>query len=421
MKINPEYIKKYIPSLLLPFVRYLYCLYQEYRTRLISKKYSLNIHTINKKKHILIYGVAALWMWGTEKNLQMIAKYLDREKYEIYFMYGTQPRKLWNYNKDMIEKRREYLWDWNITYIPFDYEKLSENHPYEITGMMPHIVDVIKYHAIDLVITAWPGNAEFPLTDIQCPIIFLNIFGIPNTIKNIRYHICISQTIADEISDIVPKEKIKPLYIPTEWPGNMTSQIEWVEFRKKHNIPLDALVFWRIWRADDSIYDPIGIEAFRSSVKKHDNIYYVIVSPSPLLREYIRCHVIKNIVLIEPIYDEREVWKFHLSIDVLAHFRYDWETFGLNIAESMICGNPIITHKSKIWNAHLEYLNSDNSFISEIDDVHSYSKAMEYFATDSMGQKRREMWNNAKKIANKLFHIDSYISKVEDLIDSLYL
>ncbi len=420
MKINPEHIKKYIPSLLLPTVRYLYCLYQEYCTRIVSKKYAQNTKRKNKKKHILIYGVAALGMGGTEKNLQMITKYLNREKYEVFFMYGIKPRKLWNYNWEMMEKRRSYLWDGDTTYIPFDYEKLSESHPYEIKGMTPHIVDIIEYNAIDIVITAWAGNAEFPLTDIRCPIIFLNIFGIPNTIKNIYYHICISQTIAHEIADIVPKSKIRSLYIPTEWPGMMTSDIEGVEFRKRYNIPLDGIVFWRIWRADNSIYDPIGIKAFESIVKKYSDVYYVIVSPCSLLRDYIQKYTIKNIVLLEPIYDEKEVWKFHLSIDILAHFRSDGETFGLNIAESMICGNPIITHKSRIWNAHLEYLDSYNSFVTEIDDVEGYAQAMEYFATDYNRQKRKKMWNNARKVAHSLFHIDSYISKVEELIDNIH-
>lgn len=116
----------------------------------------------------------------------------------------------------MIQKRRNYIGEEGTLYIPFDYKTLSDKHPYEIDGMSPNIQTVITYHNIDLVITAGAGNAEFPLTSIVCPIIFLNIFGIPNTIKNISYHVCISKTIADEISDIVPKDKIKPLYIPTE-------------------------------------------------------------------------------------------------------------------------------------------------------------------------------------------------------------
>jgi hypothetical protein len=48
----------------------------------------------------------------------------------------------------------------------------------------------------------------------------------------------------------------------------------------------------------------------------------------------------------------------------------------------MICGNPIITHKSKIWNAHLEYLDNTNSFVADIDNVDQYAHALEFFTKD---------------------------------------
>ncbi len=360
-------------------------------------------------------------MGWTEKNLQMIAKHLDREKYDIFFMYGVKPRKLGNYNSDMIQKRRLYLGEEGITYIPFDYDELSLNHPYVIRNMNPHIVDTIAYYSIDLVITAWAGNAEFPLTSISCPIIFLNIFGIPNTIKNITYHICISKTIAREISDVVPARKIKALYIPTEWPIGITDD-DRIQFRRKLWIWENAVVFGRIGRADDSIYDPIGILAFEIVVQKYPNVHYVIVSPSDMLCRYVKERKIPNIHLLEPVYDEKQVWIFHKGIDVLAHFRYDGETFGLNIAESMICWNPIITHRSKVWNAHLEYLTPENAFIADIGNVEQYAGALEFFAKDLTGAARKQMWISAKQTAEELFHIDSYIEKIDQLIsDTLHL
>lgn len=120
--------------------------------------------------------------------------------------------------------------------------------------------------------------------------------------------------------------------------------------------------------------------------------------------------------MVDPIYDDDMVWVFHKSIDVLAHFRSDGETFGLNIAESMICGNPIITHRSKIWNAHLEYLDSKNSFIADVDNVEEYADALEYFAKDTSWEKRRAMGESAKKTAQELFYVDSYIQKIDTLI-----
>ncbi len=415
--MNIAKIQGFIPHFLLPSVRYIYCLFQEYRSRIVSEWLYGKEKIKNVKPCILIYGVSALAMGWTEKNLQMIAKHLDREKYAVFLMYGTKPRKLGNYNSDMIRDRRGYLGEEAITYIPFTYDELFERHPYGIKNMSPHIVDTLHYYNIDLVITAWAGNAEFPLTSIECPIIFLNIFGIPNTIKNIKYHVCISQTIANEISDVVPAHKVKPLYIPTEWPINITQE-DRINFRENIWLTESDIVFGRIWRADDSIHDPIGILAFERVVQKYPHIHYVIVSPSSTLRKYVQEKKIPNVHLLDPIYDEKQVWIFHKSIDVLAHFRYDGETFGLNIAESMMCGNPIITHKSKIWNAHLEYLTPENSFIADIDNIDQYTHALEFFAKDKEWIERKRMGLSAKETAERLFHIDSYMGKIDELIQN---
>lgn len=94
---------------------------------------------------------------------------------------------------------------------------------------------------------------------------------------------------------------------------------------------------------------------------------------------------------LDPIYAEEDVWAFHNAIDVLAHFRYDGESCGLNIAESMLSGNPIISHRSRIWNAHLEYLSQDNSFVAGIDDIDAYGNAMEFFMKDETGTARWKM------------------------------
>lgn len=82
--------------------------------------------------------------------------------------------------------------------------------------MFPHIKEVIKYYAIDVVVMAGAGNAEYPLTEIDCLIVFLNIFGIPNVLSNIKYQLCISHLVKDMIADVVPASKLKVFYIPSE-------------------------------------------------------------------------------------------------------------------------------------------------------------------------------------------------------------
>jgi hypothetical protein len=54
----------------------------------------------------------------------------------------------------MISLRREYIGEETVRYIPFDYSRLEEVHPYMIHNMDPQITDVIVSESIDLVITA---------------------------------------------------------------------------------------------------------------------------------------------------------------------------------------------------------------------------------------------------------------------------
>lgn len=107
--MDTQKIANKLPKWILPIARKAYCYYQKYATILASKKEAFSYVPHKDKKRVLIYGISALSFGGTEKNLQIIAKYLDKEAYDVYFMYGTKPRKLGNYNAKMIEERLGYV------------------------------------------------------------------------------------------------------------------------------------------------------------------------------------------------------------------------------------------------------------------------------------------------------------------------
>ena len=177
------------------------------------------------------------------------------------------------------------------------------------------------------------------------------------------------------------------------------------------------MVFGRIGRSDDSIFDPIGLLAFSIAVKTNPDIHYLIMSPADAAKKLVIEKKILNVHWLEPSYLEEDVWAFHQAIDVLAHFRNDGESFGLNIAESMLVGNPILTHRSHIWNAHLEYLDSSFSRYSEKDDYAQYAKNMIEFASLNTTGALKEMGQKAKEKAEKLFLIENIIGKYENIIN----
>lgn len=361
---------------------------------------------LDKKKNILIYHITALSFGGTEKNLQLIAKYLNKDKYNVYILHAT----------DKENNRLDYLKNENVHIIDFSYSRVEKHWPYVIHDMNPKIDDVINKYDIDLIITATPGQTIYPLIQIRkIPIIVLNIFGSFNIQKNIIKNICLSPDVKIKSSVIINEDKLSMQYIPSERP--IINKDKSKNIRERFGIKDNELVFGRIGRSDDSIFDPIGLLAFEVTVKKYPNIHYIIMSPAPLAIKLVKERNIPNIHWLDPSYKEEDVWAFHEAIDVLAHFRRDGESFGLNIAESMLVGNPILTHKSHIWNSHLEYLEDDFSKYSEQDDYMQYSDNMIYMINKHNKGELKDIGEKARIKAEKLFLIENIIIKYENMID----
>ena len=358
------------------------------------------------KKNILIYHVSALSFGGTEKNLQMIAKHLDRTKYNVFLMHATATEK----------NRLSYLKDVDLNIIPFTHDSIAAHWPYLMKGMSPSIEEVVSKHQIDAIITATPGQTIFPLINIRTiPIILINIFGSFTMQKNIRTHICISKPVHTLAARVVDEDRLEVQYIPSERP--MINDEKAKHIRDRFGISQTDLVFGRIGRNDDSIFDPIGLLAFSIAVQANPHMHYIIMSGPSRAKDLVRQNTIPNVHWLEASYEEGDVWAFHQAIDVLAHFRKDGESFGLNIAESMLVGNPILTHKSPIWNAHLEYLENSFSRVAEQDDYKQYAQNMIEFANIYRSGKLKVIGQIAKEKGEKLFLIENSIKKYEALLD----
>ncbi len=369
-----------------------------------------------RKTRILFYHVYALAYGGTSSLMQILAKYLDKEKYEVFIMYsGKMDPKVGQTIPGA--SRLKFVTDSGVFPIPFDYDYIDQTLPYFIHGMSPNLSEIIETFNIDLLVATGAGHAEFPFSTIKnIPIILLNIFGQSNVQRNIKYHLCISKEVANKLPPIIPQKKIKVIYVPTEGPIEMKE--EGRKIRESFGIPKDHIVFGRVVRGSDSIYNSIGIDAYEHAVKKYSNIHYLIVSPPPILKKLQKEKNIPNIHFMEEIGTKEELWAFYYAIDVYAHFRNDGESFGLNIVEAMYAEKPVISHKSHIWNAHLEYLDSNFSFVAEDGNAAQYQEFLEFFAKAENKEKILQMGKAAKEKADSLFHIRHHIKNFESYIEN---
>lgn len=360
-------------------------------------------------KNILVYHISGMYYAGTEKNLRLIANGLTND-YNVFYMYSS---------KNFLQKEKDSM-DPRVHLLEFSYSEASTQFPYFIHGMNPHIKNVIADNAIDLLVVSDAGHSQYPFNTIQdIPIIFINIFGSPMLQKNVVANLFISKAVLDYSEYFTGKQSVNTYNYLTIAPPEKNYTEEKSPLRDKLGIPKEDFVFGRIGRNADSIFDPIGIEAFKRVVKKNKHVHYCIMSPPPILEKIVKEENIPNIHYIDV---KENIWDFYYSLDALAHFRRDGETFGLNIAEAMYAGNPIISHVSHIWNAHLEYLLPSFSRVADKDSVEQYASFMEEFIT--LKENEPTVWQHmkeeARSVAVKRFNKEDYVQNIQSIVCSLY-
>ncbi len=370
------------------------------------------------KKNILFYHISGLSFGGTEKNLQILARHLNKERYNVYFMYSPKPRG--SSGGIRLDGRAEYVKSGDVELIEFDYASMDSLYPYVVHGMCPSVFEVLREKNIDLLVTAGSGYNEFPFNLINAiPIILINIFASPLVQKNVAKSICISQEVKKRVSQYVGEKGLEVMYIPTEGPLSDSFK-RGIGLRSSLGLSDNDIVFGRIGRADDGIFDPIGIRAFQKIVQTYPQAHYLIMSPPPILRKIVEDERIPHVHFLDPSFREEDVWAFYAAIDVLAHFRADGESFGLNIAEAMLSKKPVITHRSRLWNAHLEYLDNSFSRVAGIDDADAYASFMEEFVSLKKEGKLAAMGDSAYQKGAPLFLIQNNIGTFEQWIDSAF-
>lgn len=384
--------------------------YQVAKRKELRNYAGLPIKTIGNKpvKNILIYHISGMFYAGTEKNLQLIANELVSD-YTVYFMYS----------RDNFSQQQKDLMDTRIQFIEFSYDTVESTFPHFIHGMTPHIKDVIERNSIDLIVTSSSGRSQYPFNTIrELPIIVINIFGSPSLQKNIISTVFISKAVQDyseKFTGGMPTNSWAHLAVLP--PKKDTTTLK-QDTRKRIGLPENAFVFGRIGRKSDAIFDPIGIRAFKKVVSQYPDAHYLIMSPPPILQKIVSDEHIPNVHYMS---DNENIWDFYYTLDALAHFRLDGESFGLNIAEAMYAGNPIISHTSHIWNAHLEYLTPLFSRVAQKDNVDEYASYMEEFIT--MKNNNPDAWEKFRGEANNAavrnFSKEVYGAKIKKIIQSL--
>lgn len=113
---------------------------------------------------------------------------------------------------------------------------------------------------------------------------------------------------------------------------------------------------------------------------------------------------------------EEEIRDFLEDLDILMHYRVEGETFGLNIAEAMSLGKPVVSHISKVDNAQVELLTAFGDAGLVVNDATSVEEFQEHLQRLIDSQTLREsLGRRGRAVAKENFDPVLITRKLESL------
>jgi glycosyltransferase involved in cell wall biosynthesis len=117
-------------------------------------------------------------------------------------------------------------------------------------------------------------------------------------------------------------------------------------FRQAHGIPADALVFGRVGSLLEPKWSPIIFDAFSAYAATHDRAWLLLVGMPAALRPALMTvpdGLRRRVVLVDFMRDDAALGDVYGSMDVFLHASRIGESFGMVLAEALLCGVPVIT------------------------------------------------------------------------------
>ena len=212
----------------------------------------------------------------------------------------------------------------------------------EISSWKP---DLIHLHSLQL-----KTEDVYTLRDL-CPKSFFvetNVFSVPTKYSEILTnsfqlsewckYLYIARGGKKNKCLVVPNPvKVKNFY--------KTSPLESQNFRAKYKIPTDAFLFGRIGQSYYGKWSLYLIDLFKKFVENENpNSYLLIVNPPKEIVQYVSEKGLNDkVVDIEQLVSDEELRTCYSTIDVFLHIANQGESFGLVLAESLLCETPVIT------------------------------------------------------------------------------
>jgi glycosyltransferase involved in cell wall biosynthesis len=327
---------------------------------------------------------------GTWRSHERIIQSLDKLTFEPYVFYWDECPE--NYRLEQVKKLigRDKV-------IPYQRSKEKAGREQSFSPEYSNFIEKALAMNFDIIHFARTGYPEWPLVERIAPLqIETNIFGKKDDSPFLDKTICICRYVAK-----IRQQYDRIIYNPIP-EAEMTGD----NFRNEFNIPEDAIVCGRIGRPAN--FDPVAITAFSKAVQKYSNLYYLIVAPCQEIKRFITIMNVPNVILIEPTIHDQLINKFYRTIDIFLHYRYDGECHSTAIAQAMMYGIPVISHKSPHYNGQIETI-GDGGYVSRKDDEY-YEFLCQLIENKDL---RKKFADNGRKIALENYEQKKIVKQIE--------
>ena len=184
-----------------------------------------------------------------------------------------------------------------------------------------------------------------------------------------------------------------------------------------------AIILGRCGRPDNGIYHALNTRsAFLLRQEGHDVRFMIVAPPSNMLQDLADWDVPFHV--IEPTIEPLALSMFYNSVDIYAHARADGETFGVNIAEAMIHGLPVVTHVAEpsmmgmsVFQSQTELVDHNTTGLVVPNDLGEYRDAVRQLVEDPA--LRRQMGNAGLVKAMREYRVDVCVNKLEGIYREL--
>lgn len=154
-----------------------------------------------------------------------------------------------------------------------------------------------------------------------------------------KWRKCLGRRQANQIGVVVPNA-VEPSGFERAAPEQVAA------FRRSHQIAPDAFVCGRIGQASPSKWHPQTIAAFAHVAEQDPKATLLLVGLPASLRSRIdrlQSNIRQRILLLPTTTSDQELSLIYSSMDCFVHAATIGESFGLVLAEAMLCGCPVVT------------------------------------------------------------------------------